>query len=893
MQGFCLMGRVNMQQKMHEPVYLKDYKAPDFLIDTVNLEFELGEDVTKVKSQLALMANPANTAPSRDLILQGENLTLKSVMLDGKLLDALNYRVAEDTLTIYSVPEKFTLEIITWIKPQENTELSGLYKSSGNFCTQCEAQGFRRITYFLDRPDVMAKYTTTIIADEKRYPILLSNGNLVASGTAEQGKHWVKWEDPFKKPSYLFALVAGNLEFIEDEFVTQSGRNVVLRIFVEKGNRDKCAHAMQAVKKAMRWDEEKYGREYDLDIYMIVAVSDFNMGAMENKGLNIFNTKYILAKPETATDDDFVHVESVIAHEYFHNWTGNRITCRDWFQLSLKEGLTIFRDQGFTADTTSKAVERIRAVNDLRTSQFIEDAGPLSHPVRPDSYIEINNFYTATVYNKGSEVIRMMKTIIGDDAFRKGMDLYFSRNDGQAVTIEEFVKSMEDASGVDLGQFRLWYSQAGTPVLDVTDYYDESNKVYRLTIRQSCPPTPGQVEKQMFHIPIQIGLLDEQGKEILSELVQLKKSEEVFEFKNIPSRPIPSLLRHFSAPVKLHYAYSDASLALLFKHDTDPFNQWEAGQKYAINQILKLIKQHNENKTLQVDKDFIEVFKHHMQNLKQDTLFLGTLLVMPSEKYLAEQMDVIDVDAIHVAREFLLDEMAKQLKDLLFKIYHKNHNLIHAYHFDTQEMGKRYLKNVCLSYLSRLHDLPSRDLCMRQFRDAIPHNMTDTMAALRCLSNIETHEAAHALDVFYTKWKHDALVVDKWFSIQAESKLPGTLERVKELMEHPAFDIKNPNKVYALIAAFANRNPVNFHAINGSGYAMLADVIMKLDALNPSVAARMVKPLTDWKRYDIKRQQLMRDQLENIMKHKKISKDVYELVSKSLDYNVMKQEESV
>jgi aminopeptidase N len=878
------MGYAMMSQKHHEPVYLQDYKVPDFLIDTVNLEVELGEDVTKVTSQMLIYLNPASTQFAKDLVLNGEDLILKSVILDGRELDVLQYRVTEDTLTIYSVPEKFSLEIVTWIKPQENTQLSGLYKSSGNFCTQCEAQGFRRITYFLDRPDVMARYTTTIIADEKKYPILLSNGNLIASGKLDQDRHWAKWEDPFKKPSYLFALVAGDLEFIEDEVITMSGRRVTLRIFVEKGNQDKCAHAMLAVKKSMRWDEEKYGREYDLDIYMIVAVSDFNMGAMENKGLNIFNTKYILAKPETATDEDFIHVDAVIAHEYFHNWTGNRITCRDWFQLSLKEGLTIFRDQGFTADMTSQTVARIHDVNDLRITQFSEDAGPLAHPVRPDSYIEINNFYTATVYNKGSEVIRMMKTILGSELFHKGMDLYFARHDGQAVTIEDFVCAMEDASGVDLKQFRLWYSQAGTPVLEAQDHYDDKTQVYTLTLKQSCAPTPGQSQKENFHIPVRVGLLDSKGHELAQQLLQLKQTEETFVFNHITSRPIPSLLRYFSAPVKVQYAYSDAALEHLFKHDTDFFNRWEAGQKYAINLILRLVFDYQNNKPLQLAQGFIDALQYVMRTMQQDKLFLSELLTLPSERYIAEQMSVVDVEAIHAAREFLLNEIACRLNDEFLKMYQENFNLNASYRFDMEEIGKRRLRNICLSYLMRLPDAQYKDLGVRQFREAINHNMTDTIAALRCLSNVECAEREMVLDEFYDKWQSDALVVDKWFSIQAESKLPSTLANVKKLLQHAAFDIKNPNKVYALVAAFCFRNPALFHVATGEGYALLAELIIKLDVLNPSVAARMVKPLTDWKRYDQKRQQLIRTQLDVILQNKKISKDVYELVTKSLEY---------
>ncbi len=869
-----------MYQKQHEPVYLQDYKVPDFLVDTIDLEIQLTEEVAKIKSRMHLYANPMRPHLAHELVLHGEHLVLKSIKLDGKELDALQYRVTDTHLTIYSVPEKMTVEIETWTKPQDNTELSGLYKSSGNYCTQCEAEGFRRITYFLDRPDVMAKYTTKIIADEARYPVLLSNGNQIGKGSLGDGRHWVMWEDPFRKPCYLFAMVAGNLECVADEFITSSGKKVKLEIYVEKGNTDKCSHAMAAVKKAMRWDEEVYGREYDLDIYMIVAVSDFNMGAMENKGLNIFNAKYVLAKPETATDEDFIHVEAVIAHEYFHNWTGNRITCRDWFQLSLKEGLTIFRDQSFTADTTSKTVARIHDVIDLRTSQFTEDAGPLSHPVRPDSYIEINNFYTATIYNKGSEVIRMIKTIIGDEAFFKGMDLYFSRNDGKAVTIENFVEAMEEASGVDLSQFRAWYFQSGTPLLQIKDHYDAANQIYALTMTQSCAPTPGQNEKQPFHIPIRLGLLDADGNQILETLLQLKKPTETFTFNDIKSRPIPSLLRFFSAPVKVQYPYQDKEYALLFKHDKDNFNRWEAGQKFAISVIMELVKQFQTQQMFVVNRAFIDAFRFILSDRQNDKMFLAELLTLPSEKYLAEQMDIIDVEGVHAAREFLLAELAKQLSKEFFTVYEENNNLAEAYQFTMQEIGKRRLRNLCLHYLAQLPE--GKDLAYRQYQSACQHNMTDTMAALRSLINIKCDERDLALNDFFVRWQHDSLVVDKWLSIQAESKLPDALKQVQMLLEHPIFDIKNPNKVYALIAAFAFRNQINFHVANGNGYEWLASLVIKIDGLNPSVASRIIKPLTDWRRFDDDRQKHMRAQLERILQHKKISKDIYELASKSL-----------
>lgn len=862
-------------------VYLKDYRVPDYLIEKVDLAFDLEEAFTTVKSTLTIHRNKSAASPHHNLELMGEHLELRSIRLDGKSLSKDAYTVTDHTLVIFSVPEHFILEIETRIKPQENTSLTGLYKAGGKFSTQCEAEGFRRITYFLDRPDVMAKYTTQIRADEKKYPVLLSNGNLIASGKLDNGRHFATWEDPFNKPSYLFALVAGDLECMEDFFVTKSNRRVTLRIFVEKGNLDQCAHAMQAVKKAMRWDEEKFGREYDLDIYMLVAVSDFNMGAMENKGLNIFNTKYILAKPETATDLDFVHVESVIAHEYFHNWTGNRITCRDWFQLSLKEGLTIFRDTSFTEDTTSKAVARIQHVNALRSTQFPEDAGPLAHPVRPDCYIEINNFYTTTIYEKGSEVIRMIQTLIGHDAFRRGMDVYFERFDGQAVTIEDFVKAHEDASGMDLTQFRLWYSQSGTPELDIHSEYDSARKNYTLHIKQTCPKTPGQPDKKPMHIPVVTGLLDQSGKELTEKLLQVRECENHFHFEKIPSQPIPSLLRNFSAPVKVKYDYSDADLMLLFRHDTDPFNRWEAGQIYALNLILRLIKDYQQQKPLHVSNDIIDAWQDIILSLQQDKWALSEMLTLPSEKYIAEHLDVIDVDAIHAARECVLQHIAHQMKDIFKKQYLALHTN-KPYEFNMKAVGDRALKNTCLYYLMMLPDADIHEkMGMQQFSNALTNNMTDTMAALRALTNVESRFRMQALSDFYHQWKTNALVVDKWFALQASSKLPDTLQQVKDLLHHEAFDIKNPNKVYALIGAFG-QNAIHFHAKNGEGYQLLADVVLQLNTLNPQIAARMIKPFTDWKRYDASRQKMMREKLELFLNNKNLSPDLFELVTKSL-----------
>lgn len=871
-------------------IYLKDYKVPNYFIDEIQLEFELEDEYTIVKSQLRIRHNRLSQDHSRDLFLNGEELTLESIRIDGKDLAASQYEVNDQGLLIHQAPDSFNLQITTKIFPDKNTALSGLYRSLNTYCTQCEAEGFRRITYFMDHPDVLARYTTKIIADESRYPILLSNGNLLETGKLEGGKHWAKWEDPFKKPSYLFALVAGDFDVIKDKFVTQSGREIDLHIYVEKGHADQAQHAMYSVKEAMRWDEVTYGREYDLDVYMIVAIGDFNMGAMENKGLNIFNTKYVLAKPETATDEDYIHILSVVGHEYFHNWSGNRVTCRDWFQLSLKEGLTIFRDQSFTEDLLSRGVMRIRDVNYLREAQFPEDAGPLAHPVRPESYIEINNFYTATVYNKGAEVLRMLQTILGKTLFRKGMDLYFARHDGQAVTIEDYVKIMEDVSGIDLTQFRLWYSQAGTPVVTVTDHYDEKTQSYTLTLKQSCPPTPEQPTKQPLHIPVLVSLLDKEGKSLPlhlnaeaaqpEKLLHLTQDKQTFLFKQVPSHPVPSLLRHFSAPVKLHYAYTDENLLFLFKHDTDAFNRWEAGQTYALRVILNLIKDYSAGKDLILPSEFLETFKYLLSTHHIDKLLLAEMLTLPSEKYIGEQMSVIEVDGIHIVREFVLEEMANKLQSEFYQLY-KDNSSSDAYEFNMEAVGKRLLQNISLAYLMLLP--ANHELGIKQFTTSLNSNMTNTLGALHPIANIDFIFRHKALDQFYMRWNKDALVVDKWFGLQATSKLPKTLDEVKRLMEHEAFDIKNPNKVYALIGGFGYRNHINFHNKDGNGYAFLREVVLKLDKLNPQIAARMVKPLTTWRRYDKERQKLMREQLELLLQDKQLSTDIYELATKSLE----------
>lgn len=880
---------INHHKTSPAAIYLKDYQVPNYFIDEINLTFDLHDEYTIVKSHLRVRHNRLSPSEVRDLVLNGEELTLESIKMNGQPLLNSQYKLSDKNLIIQKVPDNFELEIVTKIYPHENTALSGLYRSNNTYCTQCEAEGFRRITYFMDHPDVLSRFSTTISADAKKFPYLLSNGNLVASGKSEKGRHWAKWEDPFKKPSYLFALVAGDFDLLEDKFTTQSGREILCQIYVDKGYGDQSKHAMYSLHEAMRWDEKAYGREYDLDIYMIVAIGDFNMGAMENKGLNIFNTKYVLAKPETATDDDYIHILSVVGHEYFHNWSGNRVTCRDWFQLSLKEGLTIFRDQSFTEDVLSRGVMRIRDVHQLREAQFPEDAGPLAHPVRPDSYIEINNFYTSTIYNKGSEVLRMMQTILGKSMFRKGMDLYFARHDGQAVTIEDFVKTMEDVSGVDLKQFRLWYTQAGTPVVDVKEHYDASAGIYTLTFKQTCPPTPGQPDKKPMFIPISMGLIDSEGKEIPlyvndepvsnEKVLHLTQAEQTFTFKKVKDKPVPSLLRNFSAPIKLNFAYSDKDLSFLFKHDKDAFNRWEAGQKYALRTMLHMVQTYQKNKELLLANEFQEIFEYILTRNDHDKLLSAEMLILPTEKYIGEQMEVVDVDAIHAVREFVLTELANKLQSAFVKVYNANHEANKPYEFNMEEVGKRQLKNRCLAYLMKLPQFTKTG--MQQFEASLNVNMTDTLPALMSLANIDSPEREKAMQKFYETWEEDALVLDKWFAAQAASILPNTLTQVKSLMQHEGFDIKNPNKVYSLIGTFG-RNLANFHAKDGSGYVFLREVVHQLDKLNPQVAARMVNPLTTWRRYDKERQRMMREQLELLLQDKKISMDLYELVTKSI-----------
>jgi aminopeptidase N len=880
-----------MSAPAHQTIYRKDYTPPDYLVDTIDLRFELGEETTRVHSRMAMRKNPDAAPGSPPLHLDGRRSTLLGLILDGMPLANDRYALDSEGLTIPDVPASFILEVTTEIRPRDNTYLEGLYRSGGMFCTQCEAEGFRSITYFPDRPDVLSVYTVTIVADKSLYPVLLSNGNPVESGALDDGRHYAVWYDPFPKPCYLFALVAGDLVCHEGSFTTCSGRAVTLRIFVEERNRDKCGHALRSLQKAMQWDEERFGREYDLDLFMIVAVDDFNMGAMENKGLNIFNSRYVLASPETATDDDFQAIEEVVGHEYFHNWTGNRVTCRDWFQLSLKEGLTIFRDQEFSADMESRGVKRINDVRFLRTYQFAEDAGPMSHPVRPDSYMEINNFYTATVYRKGSEVIRMLHTLLGEKPFRAGMDLYFERHDGSAATVEDFVRAMEDAAGRDLGQFRLWYGQAGTPRLEATGSFDPEAGTYTLCVRQSCPPTPGQPEKKPFHLPLVMGLLDRQGTELpcalagengegpTTRILEIRRDKETFVFTGLAAQPVPALLRGFSAPLRLSYPYRHDDLVLLMAHEKDPFCRWEAGQQLAVRLILDMVEDLQSGRAPRLDPGFVAAFRATLTSGERDRAFLAEALTLPSEAYLAELMEVADPTAIHRARQFVRKGLAEGLRTEFLAV-RQECRCAAPYAVDDGRAGERRLANLCLAYLMTPGTPDIVEISLRQFREA--DNMTDVMGALVPLASCDCPERRVALAEFYEKWRDDRQVVDKWFSVQASSTLPDTLAEVTRLLNHPAFELTNPNRFRSLVGVFSQANPVRFHDPSGAGYRFFGEQLRRLIPVNPQVAARLLAPLVRWRRYDQARQEMMLRELRAIKALPDLPRDVFEVVEKSL-----------
>jgi aminopeptidase N len=884
------MTEATEQTAAHEAIHLADYKVPNFLIDTVEFHFDIHPDATVVHATLKMKRNPEGVADA-PLVLDGAaGLELLGATLDGNELTAEQFATDDSSLTVPAVPESFTLATKVRIHPETNTSLQGLYKSAACYCTQCEAEGFRHITYYLDRPDVLAKFTTTIQADRKNMPVLLSNGNMIRRKDVSDDRHEVTWEDPHRKPCYLFALVAGDLEHIEDHFVTSEERDVALRIYTTADNIDKCDHAMVSLKKSMKWDEDVFGLACDLDDYSIVVTDDFNMGAMENKGLNVFNSKYVLARPDTATDGDFEAIEGVIAHEYFHNWTGNRVTCRDWFQLSLKEGLTVFRDQQFSGDMNSRAIQRIGDVRTLRTHQFQEDAGPMAHPVRPASVIEINNFYTVTVYEKGAEVVRMYHTLLGPDGFRRGMDLYFERFDGQAVTCDDFRQAMADANDKNLDRFATWYSQAGTPTVSVKTRYDATTKTYTLDLKQSCPATPGLDNDEPFHIPVAVGLLDADGNDLplkladetqtaTTKILELTDSEASYTFVDVADEPVPSLMRGLSAPVHLDYDHSVEQLAFLMANDNDAFARFDANQRLVIGCMQELIADHQRGDALELPPHITDAFGAVLENFREDRALAAELIALPAETYLGDQMEVIDVDAVHAVRRFVQRELAVVLHDPLLAIYEESMDRS-PYRFDSESVARRSLQGVCLGYLMSLGDPHVQGLCLEQFRGT--DNMTEVINALVLLCHHGAPTADATLEEFHAKWGTDPLVMDKWFAIQATSPLPGALGRVRELMDHPGFSIKNPNKVRSLVGAFCGQNRIHFHKTDGSGYEFLAEHVLLLNKFNPQIASRLTGLFNHWKRFDESRGQLMHGQLQRILDEPELSRDVYEIAAKAL-----------
>ncbi len=882
-----------MKTDTPRPIHLKDYQPSDYLIDSVDLNVRLDPEETRITSKLKMRPNPAAGSTKAPLCLDGEAISLKSVKVDGKPLTARSYRVEDHQLVIPKVPnQNFSLEIETTCNPEANKALQGLYRSRGIYCTQCEAQGFRQITYFLDRPDVLARYKVRVEADLEEASVLLSNGNPVERGTCGGGRrHYAVWKDPHPKPAYLFALVAGNLKSISSTFKTMSGRNVQLMIYVEPGKEDRCGWAMDSLKRSMRWDEKTYGREYDLDVFNIVAVSDFNMGAMENKGLNIFNDRLILASAETATDATYEAIEAVVAHEYFHNWTGNRITCRDWFQLCLKEGLTVFRDQTFSADERSATVQRIADVRGLKAHQFPEDAGPLAHPVRPAKYIEINNFYTATVYEKGAELCRMIQTIVGPDGFRKGMDFYFDRHDGEAATVEDFVSSFEDATGTDLKQFATWYAQAGTPELVCALKYDRAKKRAELTVNQVLPPTPGEVRKKPLHIPFKVGLLGGNGQDmelrlndgsiVTDGLLHITKREQTFTFENIPSQPVPSLLRGFSAPVNLTIDLAERDLEFLMANDSDLFNRWQAAQSYATRTIVQIVDAMRNGKRSARGAGFARALGATLRDETLEPAYRAQILALPSEADIAREIgNNVDPAAIHSARRQLLRLIAKHLADDLLDIY-KAQATTKAYSPDAASAGRRSLRNAALGLLSRRGEKSDITRLARHYRQS--DNMTDQTAALSLLADHGGAERDKVLADFYKRWKDDHVVIDRWFAVQAVSSLPDTPERVAALKDHELFSMTNPNKVRALVGSFASFNNLGFNRPDGAGYKLVADTVLELDGFNPSVAARMLGAFRSWRTLEPKRRRLAKRSLDRIARKKDLSRDVFEIVSKTLE----------
>ncbi|MDB5741166.1 MAG: aminopeptidase [Alphaproteobacteria bacterium] len=871
-----------MRTEEPRAIHLSDYQAPEFRIKTVHLDFALDPEATRVTATLAI----ERQSGSGPLVLNGEEQKLLSVTLDSKALAAGDYLLDDKSLTVPRVPASFTLEITSEINPAANTALEGLFLSSGMFCTQCEPEGFRRIAYFLDRPDNLSVFTARVEATKEQYPVLLSNGNRTDHGDLAGGRHFAVWHDPFPKPSYLFALVAGDLGSIHDSFTTMSGRRIELAVYVEHGNEPRATYAMGALKRSMKWDEEAYGREYDLDIFMIVAVSAFNMGAMENKGLNIFNDKVLLASPETATDDDYARIESVVAHEYFHNWTGDRITCRDWFQLSLKEGLTVFRDQKFSGDMRSHGVQRIQDVRALRGRQFPEDAGPMAHPVQPQSYIEINNFYTATIYDKGAEVIGMLKTLVGDDGYRKATDLYFERHDGHAATVEDWVRCFEDTSGRDLTQFRLWYRQAGTPVVEARSAYDSDARTYTLDLTQSLAPTPGQRDKLPMHIPVRIGLVGLSGNALPvtldgenraggdSRVLELTENFHRFVFVDVAEEPLLSLGRDFSAPAVFRTPYGRHERATLMGNDHDEFNRWEAGQILASEIMLEVAGKARSDANV----DYVTAIGQVLREAEADPAFAAQMLMPPTENELASRKTPVDPDGIHTARLALVRAIALAHRDRLAQLYEHMRDE-GDFSPDAASAGRRALRNACLRYLTAADDEAAAGLAHAHYVSAT--NMTDVIAGLAALTRMESPLRDTAFTHFHDRFKNDPLVLDKWMGLQAGSPLPETVSSVRALMKHPAFDVRNPNRVRALIGAFGG-NHLRFHSIDGDGYRLVGEVIRTLDPLNPQVAARMAGAFESWRRYDPARQALMRGELEAIHGLSGISPNLFEVTGKML-----------
>ena len=862
--------------------YRKDYQSPDFTVTDIHLDFQLEPEKTIVvaKSQYQRLNQNSTT-----LRLDGRDFQFSAIKLNGKPFTQYQQDHESLTLDLAQIDaNQFELEVTTILNPAANTSLQGLYQSGEAFCTQCEAEGFRQITYMLDRPDVLTRYTTKITADKEKYPFLLSNGNRINSGDLEDGRHWVEWNDPFPKPSYLFALVAGDFDVLKDKFITKSGREVALELYVNRGNLNRADWAMQSLKNAMKWDEERFDLEYDLDIYMIVAVDFFNMGAMENKGLNIFNDKYVLANPQTATDDDYLAIESVIAHEYFHNWTGNRVTCRDWFQLSLKEGLTVFRDQEFSSDTGSRAVNRINNVKFLRTVQFAEDSGPMSHPIRPEKVIEMNNFYTVTVYEKGAEVIRMLHTLLGEKGFQKGMKLYISENDGKAATCEDFVSAMERANDLDLAQFRRWYSQSGTPELTISDRYDEKNHVYQLHISQLTPPTADQMDKVNLHIPLKIALYDEKGvaqtlydsEGVVDNVLNITQKDQTFEFHNIYSKPVPALLCDFSAPVKLDYDYTTNQLITLLKFAENGFIRWDAAQMLLAAELRRNVTNYQQGQPLDLSAETAAALYQLLDNYQKDTELTSLILTLPKAMEFAELFKTIDPDAISAVREFMADAIADSLQELLLKTY--NAIRLDEYKINREDIALRKLRNVCLSYLAYTNI--GNNLVNKHY--TYSNNMTDTLAALTSATQAKLACRDNLLADFEQKWQHDGLVMDKWFALQATRPEENVLQNVMQLMDHPSFNFNNPNRLRALVGTFAGQNLKAFHAIDGSGYRFLTDILIKLNKSNPQVASRLIEPLIRFARYDNQRQTLMKRALERISEMEDLSRDLFEKIEKAL-----------